>query len=158
MMAQATVSIGQKYGLPHFSEDADFDQWCFEADMWKLVTDLKPEKQGPMVFLSLSPKIRQACSALSKDELKKDDGLDKFIAKLCELYGVSNEQAPFSAYEKSETFRQSEGMNINDYINEFEQLNQKLVAYKIELPSAVHVCAYQLLKMRIYQKKSEILP
>ena len=57
MMAQATVSIGQKYGLPPFSEDADFDQWCFEADMWKLATDLKPEKQGPMVFLSLSPKI-----------------------------------------------------------------------------------------------------
>ena len=35
-------------------------------------------------------------------------------------------------------------MNINDYINEFEQLNQKLVTYKIELPSAVR--AYQLLK------------
>ena len=75
MMAQATVSIGQKYGLPPFSEDADFDQWCFEVEMWKLVTDLKLEKQGPMVFLSLSPKIRQACSVLSNNELKKDDGL-----------------------------------------------------------------------------------
>ena len=96
------------------------------------------------MFLSLSPKIRQACSALSKDELKKDDGLDKLITKLRELYGVSNEQATFSAYEKFETFRRSEGMNINDYINEFEQLNQKLVTYKIELPSAVR--AYQLLK------------
>ena len=87
--------------------------------MWKLVTDLKPEKQGPMVFLSLSPKIRQACSALSKDELKKDDGLDKLIVKLPELYGVSNEQATFSAYEKFETFQWSEGMNIiekNDLI------------------------------------------
>ena len=57
MMVQPTVSNGQKYGLPPFSEDADFDQWCFEVDMWKLVTDLKPEKQGPMVSLSLSPKI-----------------------------------------------------------------------------------------------------
>ena len=74
------------------------------------------------MFFSLSPKIWQACSALSKDELKKDDGLDKLIAKLHELYGVSNEQATFSAYEKFETFQQSEGMNINDYINEFEQL------------------------------------
>ena len=66
------------------------------------------------MFLSLSPKIRQASSALSKDELKKDDGFDKLIKKLCELYGVSDEQATFSAYEKSE------GMNINVYINEFE--------------------------------------
>ena len=77
MMAQATVSIGQKYGLPPFSEDANFDQWCFEVDVWKLVAELKPEKQGPMVFLSLSPKIRQA---LSEDELKKDHGIDKLIA------------------------------------------------------------------------------
>ena len=70
MMAQATVSIyiGQRYGLPPFSEDADFDQWCFEVEMLKLVTDLKLDKQGPMVFLSFSPKIRQAWSALSKDD------------------------------------------------------------------------------------------
>ena len=77
---------------------------------------------------------------MSKDELKKDDSLDKLIAKLRELYGVSNEQAIFSVYEKFETFQWSEGMNIDDYINEFEQLNQKLVSHKIELPSAV--CAY----------------
>ena len=102
-----------------------------------------------MVFLSLSPKIRQACSALSEDDLMKEDGLDKLIAKLGDLYGVSNEQTTFSACEKFETFQDSEGMNINYYINEFEQLNQKLVTYKIELPSAVR--AYQLLKkMQIY--------
>ena len=89
------------------------------------------------MFLRLSPKIRQACSALSKDESKKDDGLDKLIAKLCELYGVSNEQATFSVYENFETFQRSKDMNINDHINEFEQINQKLVTYKIELPSAV---------------------
>ena len=61
-----------------------------------------------MAFLSLSPKIRQACSALLKDELKKDDGPDKLIAKLRELYGVSNVQARFSAYETFETFQRSE--------------------------------------------------
>ena len=95
-MAHATASIGQKYSLPSFSEDADFDQWCFEVEMSKLVTDVKSEKQGPLVFLRLSAKIRQACSALSKDDSKKDDGLDKLIAKLCD--GVSDEQATFSAY------------------------------------------------------------
>ena len=37
MMVQATVSTGQKYGLPPFySEDVDFDQWCFEVDMWMI--------------------------------------------------------------------------------------------------------------------------
>ena len=106
-----------------------------------------------MGFLGLSPKIRQACSALSKDDLKKDDDLYKLIAKLQGLYGVSNEQATLSAYEKFETFQQSEGMNINDYINEFEKLNKKLVTYKIELPSAVQHIPISHKKMRIYQRK-----
>ena len=35
-------------------------------------------------------------------------------------------------------------MTITQYINEFEHLNQKLVTYKITLPSAV--LAYQLFK------------
>ena len=35
-------------------------------------------------------------------------------------------------------------MNISEYINKFEQLNQKLISFKITLPSAV--LAYQLLK------------
>ena len=42
------------------------------------------------------------------------------------------------------TFQRSASMNITDYVNEFEQLNQKLLSYKINLPSAV--LAYQLLK------------
>ena len=70
----------------------------------------------------------------------KDDGLDKLTVNLRELYGVSDEQARFGAYKKFETFQQSEGMNINDYISEYEQLNQQLVTYKIELPSAVRAC------------------
>ena len=70
------------------------------------------------MFLCLSSKIQQTCSALLEDELKKDDDLDKLIAELRELYdGISNKQATFSAYEKFETFQQSEGMFINDYIS-----------------------------------------
>ena len=63
----------------------------------------------------------------------------------CMQQFLMNKQHLVCMYEKFETFQGSEGMNINDHINEFEQLNQKLVTHKIELPSAVH--AYQLLKM-----------
>ena len=58
---------------------------------------------------------------------------------LISLLQSYDEQATFGVNEKFETFQQSEGMNINDYNNKFEQLNQKLVTYKIELPSAVIV-------------------
>ena len=104
-MATASVTIGQKYGLPPFSEDADFEHWLYELELWRLVTDLSKEKQGPVLFLSLNGKVRQACASLSKEELNKEDGLDKFVKKLRELYCVSQDQAMYSANEKFETFQ-----------------------------------------------------
>ena len=88
--------------------------------------------------------MRQACAGLSKEEIHKNDGVDKLVMKLKELYSVSRDQATLSPYENFETFQRLESINMIDYINEFEQLNQKLINNKIDLPSAVR--AYQLLK------------
>lgn len=143
-MAAPTITIAQKYGLPQFKEDGDFDSWARDIEFWELVTDLPKKKRGPVVYLSLSTKIRQACSALTKDELNTDDGLQIITQKLKELYSVTEDQAMFNSYEKFETFQRPKDMTISDYINKFEQLHQKLVSFKIELPSAV--LAYQLLK------------
>jgi len=143
-MAAATVTIAQKYGLPQFTEEGDFDSWVRDMEFWELVTDLPKKKRGPVVYLSWSTKIRQACSALTKEELNTDDGLQKIIQKLKELYSVTEDQAMFNAYEKFETFQRPKDMIISDYINMFEQLNQKLICFQITLPPAV--LAYQLLK------------
>ena len=56
----STVTIAQKYGLPQFTEDGDFDSWVRDMELWGLVTDLDAKKRGPVVFLSLSLKARQA--------------------------------------------------------------------------------------------------
>ena len=144
MASNNVVTIGQKYGLPPFSEEADFEHWLHEIEMWQVVTELNKSKQGPVLYLSLNAKIRQQCASLTKDELNKDDGLDKLINKLRDLYAVTEDQAMYNAYERFETFHRSNSMGMTDYINEFEQLNQKLVLYGMQLPSAV--LAYQLLK------------
>lgn len=143
-MATGTITKVQKYGLPQFSEDGDFDAWVHDLELWEVVTELPKKKQGPVVYLSLNSKVRQACSALTKEELNEEDGLNKLVNKLKELYGITEDQAMFNAYEKFETFHRSKTMSIGDYVNEFEQLNQKLKSFKIELPTAV--LAYQLLK------------
>ena len=96
-------------------------------------------------------KIQQACSAFSKD-----DGLNKFIAKLRELYGAYNEQTTFSAHEKFVTFQQSEGMNINDYISENEQSNQNLVTYKIRVTIS-SLCLLVIKNANLPKEKKEIL-
>ena len=53
-----------------------------------------------------------------------------------ELYAVLKDQAMFTAYEQFETFQIDSGMNITEYINQFEQLNHKLKTYKIDLPKS----------------------
>ena len=143
-MAVAAVTIAQRYGLPQFVEDEDFDSSVRDMEFWELVTDLPKKKQGHVVYLSLSTKVRQACAALTKEERNEDDGLSKITEKLKELYGVTEDQAMFNAYEKFEIFQRASDINISEYINKFEQLYQKLISFKITLTSAV--LAYQLLK------------
>ena len=41
------------------------------------------------------------------------------------------------AYDKFENFRRSDDMNIIDYINEFEQLNNQIKHFEIELLAGV---------------------
>ena len=109
-MAVATMTIAQKYGLPVFDEEGDFDGWIRDMELWEVVTDLTKAKQGSVVFLSLNAKVRQACASLTKEELNKDDGLNKLIKKLKDLYGVTEDQAMFTAYEKFETFERPNEM------------------------------------------------
>ena len=143
-MATATVSVAQKYGIPPFTEDGDYDQWLFEIEMWKEVTDLAKQKQGPVLFLSLNQKTRNSLSTLKKEEISCDGGIDVVIKKLEELYALNKDQAMFAAYEKFEEFLRPSTMDIKDFIIEFEKRNQKLLNYKIDLPSVVR--AYRLLK------------
>ena len=100
-----TVAIAQKYGLPQFSEENNFDAWMHDMELWELVTDLPKKKRGPVVYLNLSRRVRQACSSLSKEELNEDDGLSKLTNKLKQLYGITEDQSMFNAYEKFETFQ-----------------------------------------------------
>ena len=144
MSGGATVSLAQKYGLPPFSEDQDFESWCHEIDMWSFVTEVKKEKQACTVYLSLPKKVRLACKSLTQEEMSQDDGMKKLTDKLRELYAVEKDQAMFNAYEKFETFKRTGEMSIKDFINEFERLHRELESYKIAISSPV--LAYQLLK------------
>ena len=132
-MAGTVISLAQKYGLPPFREDQDFDNWMHELDLWQDVTEQKKEKQASIVYLSLPVKARQGCSAITKAELQSADGMKILTDKLRELYAVDKDQAMFNAYEKFEEFRRSPGMSMSDYINEFEHLYTKLKSYNVDM-------------------------
>ena len=62
------------------------EQWLQELEIWECVTDLEKKKQGPMVYLSLTDKIRKSCNDISVRDLNKDDGLDILVRKIKSLY------------------------------------------------------------------------
>ena len=130
------MSLAQKYGLPPFVKDQDFESWVHEVEMWAFVTEVKKEKQACTVYLTLPKEVRLACKSLTQQELSEDGGMKKLTDKLRELYAVEKDQAMFNAYEKFETFRRGD-TSMKDYINEFERLHQDLESYNIVIPSPV---------------------
>ena len=103
--------------------------------IWKCVTDLEPKKQGPVPCSSLPGKIRKSCNDVSVQDLNKDDGLNVLINKINSWYAKDMNALAFMAYDKFDNFRRSDDMNIIDYINEYERLNNQIKNFKMELPT-----------------------
>ena len=96
-MAAATITIGQKYGMPPFSENKDYDIWHNEIKVWQLATDVPKARLAAILYLSLDDKRRQAClSVASDDQLQAEDGMENLMKKLKELYGMTKEQSTYS--------------------------------------------------------------
>ena len=117
------------------------------------MTDLEPKKQGPVVYISLPGKIQKSCDDVSVQDLNKGDGLNVLINKIRLSYANDMNALAFMAYHKFENFRRSDDVNIIDYINEFERLNNQIKHFEMELQTGVLACKV-LKKMLIYQMKS----
>ena len=77
-------------------------------------------------------------------DLNKDDGLDVLLNKMRLLYVKDMNGFAFMAYDKSENFRRSDDMNIIDYLNEFERLNNQIKHFEMERSKGV--LTYKVLK------------
>ena len=124
--------------MPPFTAQKDYDIWENEIKVWQLATDVTPERQAAILYLSLDEKIRQACASVCSDEqLKAADGWKNLLAKLKELYGKTKEQSTYTAYERFTNFVRPENMTINEYINKFEELQLKVQNHGSVLPDCV---------------------
>ena len=77
-------------------------------------------------------------------DLNKDDGLDVLLNKMKLLYVKDINALAFMAYDKFENFRRSDDMNIVDYLNESERLNNQIKHFEMELSKGV--LTYKVLK------------
>ena len=144
------------YSPPILVEIEEIEEWLQELEIWQCVTDLEKKKQGPVVYLSLTDKIRKSCNDISVRDLIKDDGLDTLIRKIKSLYAKDTNALAFMAYYKFEIFKRPDDMNIVDNINEFERLNKQIKHFDMELPTGVP--AYKVLKSaNISNQKQQLI-
>ena len=106
--------------LDKIDEIAD---WLREIEIWQCVTDIEGKKQGPVVYLSLTDKIRKSCNNISVSDLNKDNGLNTLITKIKTLYSKDTHALAYMGYDQFENFKRPDEMTKVDYINEFERLN-----------------------------------
>ena len=128
---------------PVMREDATFEEWKKEIQVWRLVTDLAKEKQGHAVLLSLKGRAREAALELEVSELAKETGLDLIITKLDSLFAKDLDQLAYDAYEKFETLKRLPQKPIEEYLQDFDHLYNVVKKHGMILPEGV--LAYRLL-------------
>ena len=144
------------YSPPTLDKIDEIEEWLRELEIWQCVTDIEEKKQGPLVYLSLPDKIRKSCNDIKVSDLNKDDGLKVLIDKIKSLYAKDINALAYMAYDQFENFRRPDDMNIVDYINEFERLNNKIKQFDMNLPTGV--LAYKVLNnSNISNEKKQLI-
>ena len=130
-------------------ESKSYSRWVEELKAWTELTDVKKDKQGLAVALSLPEKdssnIRdKVFSDLSLDELKGDDGVKKLMEFMDKLFKKDQLSEAYEAFSDFERFQRKDTMTMDTYIMEFEKLYNKTAKFKMTLPQAVQ--AFKLLE------------
>ena len=129
---------------PALSKSSSYENWKKELEVWQALTDLVKTKQGPAILLSLEGKAKDTILELNISDIVKEDGVKIIIDKLDKLYLKDKAQSAYEAYDRFEKFQRSSGMNIKDFIFEFERLLSKSQSYGTTMSS--DILAYRLLK------------
>ena len=123
--------------VPPFTDPALLDTYLQELEVWQIVTDLAPEKQGAAVALSLplGSKARQSVlAAVPKAELIKATGFSKVVAALKKTFNKDSAQNALTCFDAFIKFKRPDSMPIQDYLVEFNLLLNKVTGHKAVLP------------------------
>ena len=126
-----------------------YEMYRQELLAWREVTDLKREKQGFVIALSLPKNDKSQISQkvfdqISIDDLKKEDGLDTLIAFLDKHLKKDDLVDSLGKFGEFEDFQRIEGMNIVEYIASFDSKYRKIEKLKMTLPP--EILAFTLLR------------
>lgn len=147
---------GSSRAPPSFDSTMTYELWKKQLQLWQICCRLDKNQQASELILSLSGKAREAALELDVNEVHAEDGVDKVLKKLDGLYLKDENQLIYVSLKKFEQYKRSKDQSIDDYINEFERLYNKLKHYKIVYPDAA--VAYRLLESaNLPQDRSELI-
>ena len=147
----------KKVNAPVFSpeEDDDYMAWRNDFEVWKLLTETKPEKVGLSVYLSLKGQARDVVRHLKPSEIGAEGGYEKIMAELDKVYLKDNTTQAFCAFKDFYEYKRSAGQHFAEFIVEYDQKYRKVEKYEMELPQGVQ--AFFLLKAANLTVESEKL-
>ena len=71
---------------PSLSGSKSYDDWVNLVSNWRKFPSLEPEKQEPVIVLSLEGESQDGVLELDSDIISGKDGVDKVIARLNKVY------------------------------------------------------------------------
>ena len=125
---------------PPVLDNAEIYEQCKEdVPMWKEVTDLSKNKQALAVHLTLKGQAKEVVNQVSTVDMKKDDGLQILLNKLDETFLKEPERRKFMAYQNFEECLRKDGMQVCEFMREFDTKYYKMKAKGSELSNEVLV-------------------
>ena len=100
-------------------------------------TDISKNKKAIGIALSLTGDKREVAFSLPMSDLKADDGVEKLLQKLQEVFDVNSIDKSFADFLSFVNLRRSARMSINDYIIQFDRLNNSLKTHKLLFPDNI---------------------
>ena len=116
-----------------------YETWRSDLLIWSDICELDKGKRAQVVHLSLplGSRARDVTSEISREDLKKDTGIDILIARLDEVFLADKSRRQFAAFKMLYNLRRPNNISICDFVKDFEHAYFNFKAQDMKLPDSV---------------------
>lgn len=111
---------------PQLSKSKSYSDWVRLVKLWTKFTDLDKGKQGPALVMTLQGKALDSILELSDEQISSEQGVDRIILKLNDLYKKDELNEKFEDLEKFESYKRDPETSMQQFMIDFDQNYNKL--------------------------------
>ena len=101
---------------PALCQTKNYEDWTKLIRIWKTACGLDNNKLGPALLLSLEGEAQDAALHISEVDLMKDDGVDKIIQQLDNIFKKNDTVQKFQILDSFQTYKRQSNISIKHYI------------------------------------------